>query len=222
MTAVLVACGGAATTTAPGGSDEPTGAAPTESGAEPTSSDASAEPSDEPTDSPATSDEPVDTPEPTASAEASEAPSPEPTPSGGTAAVCAGNADNRDFLASVADVMAWSVYCPVLPGGWFVDKGSYRQANGGHMEIGYKGSGGRHIELSEGSFCDDADGCVPDGTDAGDAAFGDQTGSLVATADGGWAIVVDKGEQPSWLLVGTGMDETAFRKIAADLIVVSG
>jgi hypothetical protein len=220
--ALLVACDGATTTTSPGASADATGAAPTSSDAEPTSGDASAEPSDEPSESPETSDEPVDTPEPTASDAASEEPSTEPTPAGGSAAVCAGNADNRDFFASVADVMAWTVYCPVLPGGWFVDAGSYRQAGGGHMEIGYKGSGGKHIELSEGSFCGDADGCVPDGTDSGDAAFGDRTGSLVATADGGWAIVVDQGEQPSWLLIGSGMDEAAFRKIAADLVVVGG
>jgi hypothetical protein len=58
---------------------------------------------------------------------------------------------------------------------------------------------------------------VPDGTDAGDAPFGDQTGTFVQLEDGGWAIVVDRGVSPSWLVVGHGMDEPTFRTFAADL-----
>ena len=218
-----MACGGSAATASPGdGSAEPTGAEPTSSLVEPTTGDASSEPSEATSESPEASDEPTDTPEPTASEDASETPSTGPTATPGTDVACAGNADNRDFYASVAQAMTWTVYCPVLPSGWFVDAGSYRLAGGGRMEIGYKGPGGKHIELSEGNFCSAADGCVPDGTEAGDAAFGDQTGTLIATSDGGWAIVVAKGAQPSWLLVGTGMDEDAFRTIAGDLEVVSG
>jgi hypothetical protein len=222
----VAACGGSDASVSPNGNAAtPTVPPPTSAGS-PSSGGASGGPSEAPTDTPPTSDEPTDTPEPSATETPSDQPTEAPTatPSGpaGPAADCAGNADNIDFYASVAQAMVWTVYCPVLPSGWFVDTGSYRLAGGGHMEIAYKGSGGRHIDLSEGSFCTDADGCVPSGTASGDAAFGDQTGTLIATSDGGWAIVVDQGQHPSWLLTGTGMDEAAFRKIAADLMVVAG
>ena len=223
LAALVVACGGSAATASPGdGSAEPSGAEPTSSLVAPTTGDASSEPSEAPSDSAEASDEPTDTPEPSASEGASETPSSEPTASSGTAVACAGNADNRDFYDSVAAAMSWTVYCPVLPSGWFVDAGAYRLAGGGRMVIGYKGPGGKHIELSEGNFCADTNGCVPGGSAVGDAAFGDQTGSLISTSDGGWAIVVARGEQPSWLLVGSGMDEDAFRTIAGDLEVVPG
>ena len=44
-------------------------------------------------------------------------------------------------------------------------------------------------------------------------------GTLVETADG-WAIVVDRGETPSWLLTLSGVSEAAARRIAADLLEV--
>lgn len=223
--AILVAaCGGSATSDSPAdGSATPSVVAPTES-ASSSGGDASVEPSEAPSDEP--SAEPSEAPSETPSEEPTQGPSGtpslQPSPSGGSAGLCAGNADNRDFYASVAAAVDWTVYCPVLPSGWFVDSGSYRLAGGGRMIIGYKGPGGRHIQLSEGSFCADGSGCVPDGTDAGQATFGSETGDLVSTSDGGYALVVARGAQPSWLLVGSGMDEAAFRQIAANLIVVPG
>jgi len=229
---LAAACGGPATSEAPPGTAAtPSVAAPSES-VEPSDEDASLEPSEAASEEPSlepseeASEEPSEAPSDEASAEPSEAPigssSAGPTPTGGSAGLCAGNADNRDFYASVADAVDWAVYCPVLPSGWFVESGSYRLAGGGRMEIGYKGSSGRHILLREGSFCTDGSGCVPGGSELGDAPFGDQTGSLVATSNGGWAIVVAPGARPSWLLTGSGMDEEAFRQIAADLMVVGG
>ena len=76
--------------------------------------------------------------------------------------------------------------------------------------------------LHEGAFCTASDGCVPSGTDSGDAPFGDKTGTFVALDDGGSAVVVDRGEKISWLVVGTGLDEAAFRAIAGALTVVGG
>jgi hypothetical protein len=109
------------------------------------------------------------------------------------------------------------VYCPVLPARWNVVTGSYSGAGGGRLDITYRGPAGSTLALQQGAFCDTADGCVPDGTDAGDAPFGDQTGTFVQLEDGGWAIVVDRGVSPSWLVVGHGMDEPTFRTFAADL-----
>jgi hypothetical protein len=150
----------------------------------------------------------------------------EPSPSTSTgpdpAAACSGTAQNRDFFRAAATVMAWTVYCAVLPSGWFVDSGQYRQAAGGWIQIAYKGPGGARLELHEGAFCSASDGCVPPGTESGDASFGDRTGTLVALTDGGWAVVVDRGTAISWLAVGSGLDEATFRQLAGALATVAG
>jgi hypothetical protein len=169
---------------------------------------------------PPTSEPPTDQPIETAP------PAAEPTPSGsapsgsaatGPAAACSGSTENRDFFRAAASVLNWTVYCAVLPTGWFVDSGQYRQASGGWVQISYRGPGGARLELHEGAFCTAGDGCVPAGTDTGDGQFGNKTGTAVALDDGGWAVVVDRGEQISWLAVGTGLDEAAFQKIASAL-----
>lgn len=161
--------------------------------------------SEEATTPPVESEPPIETP----SLPASAAPGP--------AAACSGSDENRDFFRAAASVLRWTVYCAVLPSGWFVDSGQYRQASGGWVQIAYRGPGGARLELHEGAFCSAGDGCVPSGTDAGDGQFGDKAGTAVALDDGGWAVVVDRGEQISWLAVGTDLDEAAFQKIAKAL-----
>ena len=146
-----------------------------------------------------------------------ETPSLPPSAAPGPAAACSGSDENRDFFRAAASVLRWTVYCAVLPSGWFVDSGQYRQASGGWVQIAYRGPGGARLELREGAFCSAGDGCVPAGTDAGDGQFGDKAGTAVALDDGGWAVVVDRGEQISWLAVGTDLDEAAFQKIARAL-----
>jgi hypothetical protein len=133
---------------------------------------------------------------------------------------CTGNQNNKDFFAAVADAAGWDVFCPVLPTGWFVDSGSFRLANGGWLMISYNGPGDARIELSEGAFCDEPGGCVPDGTEVGSGLFGDREGTVVAATDGSWAISVDRGAPISWVLVGSGVDEAAFRDLAGSLLQV--
>jgi len=111
--------------------------------------------------------------------------------------------------------------CAVLPKGWFLATGSYNLANGGKLLIAYKGPGGATLALSEGAFCQDAGGCVPSGTDSGDAAYGTQAGTVVALDDGGWAIVVDRGAQLSWLLVARGVDQATAERLGAALVEVA-
>ena len=196
----------AATSPAPSVSDSPTG---TEA---PPSAEATAPPA---TDEPSPSIVVIDSPppvEPSASASAG------PGPAG----ACSGSDENRDFFRAAAAVLSWTVYCAVLPAGWFVDSGQYRQASGGSVQIAYRGPGGARLEVHEGAFCTASDGCVPPGTESGDAPFGDKTGTFVALDDGGSAVVVDRGEKISWLVVGTGLDEAAFRAIAGALTVVGG
>jgi hypothetical protein len=173
--------------------------------------------------------EPAPTDEPTPSAIVIETESPPPGDASppastgpGPAGDCSGSDENRDFFRAAASALDWTVYCAVLPAGWFVDSGQYRQAAGGWVQIAYRGPAGARFELHEGAFCAAADGCVPTGSDAGDSQFGDKTGTLVAIDDGGWAVVVDRAEKVSWLAVGTGLGEDAFRGFAATLVVVGG
>jgi hypothetical protein len=211
---VLSACGGSSAS--PSGTASAGPEASTEALASPTA-DPSDAATDEPTETPEDSAEPTDDP----SDEPTDEPSSEPSPSdGGAAGGCTGTPENQEFYASVAAAVDWPVYCPALPKGWFVQSGSYRLAGGARLEISYRGPGGAHIDLKEGAFCSSSDGCVPDGTDAGTAAFGDRQGELVSVGSDSWAISDDAGANPSWLLTGTGLAEEAFRKIAADLVVV--
>lgn len=203
----------------------PAGERANESATRPTSSATAAAPSIEPTTAPTPT-----APAATATAAPTEAPTPTPTvpdetpvpsPPGNTgSAACTGSDDNRAFFAAVANDVDWPVYCPSLPARWSVDSGQYRLAGGGWMRIAYKGPGGARFELSEGAFCDQADGCVPPGTDAGSAAFGNLSGTLVTGNDGRLAIVVDRGANRSWLAVGVGLDLEAFKGYAADLVLV--
>jgi hypothetical protein len=179
-----------------------------------------------PATEPATSEEPPASEEPSSPTETASPPVDEPSSSAstepGAAAACSGSDKNRDFFRAAASALSWTVYCAVLPAGWFVDTGQYRQAGGGWVEIAYRGPGGARLELHEGAFCAEGDGCVPPGTELGDAPFGDRTGTLVALDDGGFALVVDRGEKISWLAIGTGLDEATFRMIAAALAPVGG
>jgi hypothetical protein len=222
VVAVLaVACGGATTTTSPGGgSPSATSAAPTLDDGSSGSPETSGTPTDEASPTASSEPSPTETPAPSPTDEATPTPATEASATPGPAAACTGNAENRDFYAAVTAAVDWTVYCPVLPGGWFVDSGQYRLANGGRMEIGYHGPGGAKLMLREGSFCTDADGCVPSGSDAGSAAFGDMDGTLIAASDGSWAVVVDQAQRPSWLIEGSGLDQAAFTKIAGALAVV--
>lgn len=185
-------------------------------------------PSIGPTFEPAASPAPTDTAAPTEAPTAALTPSepastPEPTASGGGgigSAACAGNDENRAFFEAVAADVGWPVYCPALPARWFVDTGQYHLAGGGSMTIAYKGPGGARFELSEGAFCQDASGCVPAGSDSGSAAFADLHGTLVTADDGRFALVVDRGANPSWLAVGVGLDAATFKAFAANLVLV--
>jgi hypothetical protein len=204
---VMAACGGATATASP--SDAPESSAPT-----------SEAPPNQETIEPSTPE--PSTPEPASSELPSaepETPEPDPTDLPASAAACTGNEENVAFFAEFARVVDWAVYCPVLPDGWFVGTGQWRQAEGGRLEISYRGPGGAGLMLQEGSFCPGEGDCVPVGDEIGSTAFGDRDGTLVAT-DGGWTVVVDRGEQPSWLLTVSGVGQAAARQIAADVVEV--
>jgi hypothetical protein len=138
----------------------------------------------------------------------------------GPAAACSGTEANRAFYVTVADHVNWDVYCPVLPKGWIVDAGSYRTSSGGWLKIAYKASGGRRFELRQGAFCTDPATCAPTGVEIASGPFGDREANAVAVEDGGFGMVVDRGQKVSWVAIGKGIDERTFRAYAEALFLV--
>lgn len=131
------------------------------------------------------------------------------SPRPGSADACSGTAENRDFYAALAASVAWDVYCATLPQGWFVESGSYRLSNGGQLSITYKGPGGARLVVREGGYCAGSPDCIPTGTDAGAAHFGDRDARLLDIGDGSWLVVVVPTADVGWQAVGTGMDGAA-------------
>lgn len=209
VVALVAACADSSATAGP--SEAPATATPVPGTDTPGTAAPTAEPASE---TPAT-------PEPPGSEGPSPSLEPEPTDDAAVDAQCTGNDENLAFFEQFARVVDWPVYCPVLPAGWFVGTGQWRQADGARLEISYRGPAGAGLLLQEGAFCPGGGDCVPPGDDLGPANFGDREGTLVATADG-WAIVVGRGDMPSWLLTVSGVGEAAARRIASDLVEVGG
>ncbi len=202
VAALVAACGSTAVTAPPAsGSLLPSAASSTGPSAAPSASASAG--------SPQPSVEPSVSPFPQSSTEP--APSAGPSPLPGSSDACSGTAENRDFYAALAASVAWDVYCAVLPSGWFVDSGpnsgSYRLANGGQLTITYRGPGGARIVIREGSYCAGQSNCIPTGTDAGSASFGDLSARLLELGNGSWMVVAaPPGGDATWQATGSGMD----------------
>lgn len=211
--ALVAGCGGGPASPAAPGTAAPTVA--------PTTALPSGEPapSEEPTAEPEATEEPTE--EPTGEPEPTATPLPtsRPTSSPGPAEACTGNAENRAFYLAVAEQVAWDVYCPVLPAGWFVDAGNFRLAGGGRMEIAYKGPGGARLEIREGAYCGGGAACVPTGPDAGSAAFGDRPARLFDVGDGRWLVAAESGDI-LWEVRSSGLDGETTTAYAADFALV--
>jgi hypothetical protein len=135
------------------------------------------------------------------------------------AATCTGEPKNQAFFAEVAASVSWSVYCGVLPDGWFVQHGTYELDAGGQMAVTYQGPAGVHIQLQEGVFCaPDATGCAPQDEALGPTSFGDdRTGTLVGLSPG-YAIYVDVTPgKPGWAAATVDLDEASFVRLVAAL-----
>ena len=135
----------------------------------------------------------------------------------GSADACSGTAENRDFYTALAASVSWDVYCATLPQGWFVESGSYRLSTGGQLSITYKGPGGARLAVREGGYCAGHPDCIPAGTDAGAARFGDREARLLDIGNGSWLVVVVPTADVGWQAVGTGMDGAALRAYTAAL-----
>jgi len=176
-------------------------------------------------ETPVPSEQPLPSEPPTESDPPSEsvAPDASETPTlvpGATDACTVSNDANREFFVRVADAVEWPVLCAVLPAHWLLSNGTYRLAHGGEMTVEYGGPGAATLNLQEGAFCSSSSDCVPAGTEAGDAALGPLAGTLVELDDGGFAIVVDRGASPSWLMTVHGVDQATAVSIGAAMVQV--
>lgn len=191
-----------------GASSEPPGNPTPGATADATPSSPAPDPANTATPDPAATDGPAGTP----------AATPPATP----AAACSGSDANREFFAQAARSMAWSVYCAVLPEGWFVEQGNYQLAAGGRLDVTYRGPSDARLSLAEGTLCAnlDVDACAPRDTVLGPAAFGDLEGELGQLATG-LVLDVGRGANPSWRASGLGLDEAGFRELGAALLLVS-
>ena len=120
--------------------------------------------------------------------------------------------------------MTWPVYCAVLPSGWFLERGTYRLAAGGELEVSYNGPGDVQLGLIEGNGCDqygsDINACAPRDAIIGTAQLADQTGELGQFASA-LVLDVDRGANPSWRVTGIGLSQADFVAICAAMLRVS-
>lgn len=162
-------------------------------------------------------------PSPTASSGDTPTPIVPSSPPGAPSDACTESDANRVFFRQAAASMAWSVYCAALGDGWFVDAGSFHLADGGRLEVTYRGPDGAQVALVEGNVCEgeDVEACAPRDAVIAPATFGDRDGTLGRLANG-LVLDVDRGANPSWRATGLGLAEEAFRAICAGLIAVEG
>jgi hypothetical protein len=122
--------------------------------------------------------------------------------------------------------VTWTVYCAVLPSGWFLESGSYRLRGGGQLNVTYHGPGGTTLALEEGDYCTaGASVCSPHDHELGSAAYGDMQGALSDLGPNepgdGYAIYVGPGQSPSWSVSSTNVDQATFVALSAALHRVS-
>ena len=182
---------------------------------------------------PTASESPAGSEEPTATAVGSLNPTigpgltppPEaPTTSPGPPSEACGSTDeHRAFFRQAAASMSWPVYCAVLPDGWFLEAGTYRLADGGRLEVTYRGPDDARLSLVEGNVCagTDVEVCAPRDAIIGPAAFGDREGELGRLSNG-LVLDVDRGAMPSWRATALGLSEDEFRALTAAFLVASG
>jgi len=154
------------------------------------------------------------------------APVPSMTPGPPTA--CTGSSDpvhGADYIAfwtSSATVLPFSVYCGVVPGGWFFNGSVYTQPNRGHLgaKYSYKTTSGPSVVIDEGGDASKFT-TVTLGATLGSAIFGDLPGTLYAGASGGFVLQVAPGTARAYQAIGTGVTQATFVSIADGLMKVA-
>ncbi len=172
-----------------------------------------------PTPTPTPTPAPTPTPGPSGSAGPSATPTPAPTPTPGPTGPTVGPgacsadpnhaADGLAFWTAAVDHLTFTVYCAVVPSGWFFTGSNlnYLTPNAGWVWATYKNNQGAQIMIQEGAYCTST--CAP-GTAAGAANFADQAGQLYTLAGGGFAIYVASGTNHAYTASGTNVSQATF------------
>jgi len=187
--------------------------------------------SPQPTDTPTPTPAPTETAGPSESASASPsataAPTATPVPGGGLVGVeyCTGSQTIKDFFTLVANnpKVTFAVYCGKMPSGWGVQPPSglnYGTPSAGAWLTGvYVKSGGAMITLKEGKYLG-GDICSASSTGTlGTASFASMSGEL-HSIPGGFAICLNPGSKSAYEISGTGVNQSTFTSIAANLVLV--
>jgi hypothetical protein len=146
----------------------------------------------------------------------------------GPPTACTGSSDpvhGADYIAfwtAAANALPFSVYCGIVPGGWFFNGSLYTQPNGGHLgaKYSYKTTGGPSIQIDEGGDATKFTSVTP-GATLGSAIFGDLPGTLYAGSSGGFVLLVAPGTSHAYQAVGTGVTQATFVNIAVALMKVA-
>jgi hypothetical protein len=119
-------------------------------------------------------------------------------------------------------VLPFTVYCGILPGGWFFNGSVYTQPNHGHLgaKYSYNTGSGPSIQLDEGGDASKFTS-VTTGSLLGSAYFGDLTGTLYAVASGGFVLQVAPGTTHAYQAIGTGVSRTTFVNVVGALMKVA-
>lgn len=158
----------------------------------------------------------------TASPVATDSPTPAPTAAPTSrAAGCTGTAKNKAFFADAASALHFPVYCAVLPKGWSIVSGTYKN---GWLDVSYKTSGGAAIEVAEGGFCTTSPAaCSTHTAILGAASFGGLSGQLdILDPTPSYVIYVNPGTTHAYVIAGKGMTQTSFISYGAKMLKVPG
>ena len=191
--------------------------------------EATATPEATPTDTPAAATAtPSASPIASPSAASSSTLAPVPSMTPGPATACTGSSDPvhgaeyTAFWTAAAKALPFSVYCGVVPGGWFFNGSTYTQPNGGHLgaKYSYKTTSGPSIQIDEGGDASKFTSVTP-GATLGSAIFGDLPGTLYAGSSGGFVLQVAPGTARAYQAVGTGVTKATFVNIVDALMKVA-
>jgi hypothetical protein len=73
--------------------------------------------------------------------------------------------------------------------------------------------------MREGTYCAGVDGCIPAGSDAGAASYGDRPARLLDIGGGDWFVVAEGGDV-DWDAKGIGMDGPTLASYTAAFALV--
>ena len=134
---------------------------------------------------------------------------------------CSPDVDTAGFFKGASMTATFDVYCAVLPKGWSV-RSTGDPSLPAQVNITYAGPSGATLSLAEGAYCEAVPGttCERLGTIIGPAMFGDLKGTL-ASAGGGYWLIVSPKNGAMWTASGTGLSLDEFKALCAALIAVA-